>query len=105
MQIRFSHIYPKIWGQTSAELVHINILDAEKVNNVPKLIEYDTMFEEGSDVGYYSLPKKGKLIQLIFVGNYNIPFCTLRRFTLEKLDYYSRTMGKIFYIVIKKERT
>lgn len=68
--IKFSHEYPKLHGQTSAELLAVHPLDA----HTPKeLLDYDTTYEGGR----YPL-RSGEYIQLIFLGNLRIPFCTIR---------------------------
>ena len=67
------------------------------------LIEYDTKNSKGE---YYKLPK-GTLLQLIFIGDNDIPFCTLRKYTPKKYDYYIGSIGNIFAIEtidISKER-
>ncbi len=50
-------------------------------------------------MGYYELPKYGKVLQLIFIGNYDIPFCTLRSDKPGKLNYYNKQIGREFEIV------
>ena len=39
-KIKFSHKYPKLWGQKTAELVCIKILEAEEIG--ADLKHYDT---------------------------------------------------------------
>lgn len=97
MKIKFSHEYPKLWGQYSARLLEVN--DTEYKNLHPDLIEYDTKYNGG----YYPLPKV-RLIQLIFLGDKGIPFCTIRRWTPQKHRYYESAIGKIFEIEIKGDR-
>lgn len=94
MEIRFSHIYPKLWGQSKAKLLAVEILEVSK--RTPELLEYDTKTASGK---YYPLPD-GQLLQLVFLGNLGIPFCTLRRATLEKMRYYSSNIGEDFDIII-----
>lgn len=112
--LKFSHNYPKLWGQNKAELIAMRIIDAQAVAINKDLLEYDTKWEEWDgvtrdlygtpvwDEGYYPLPKDGKLIQLIFIGNKEIPFCTLRRYTPEKILYYRNLMNQVFDVVITK---
>lgn len=95
--IKFSHNYPKLWGQKSAVLLRVCLLST--VN--PILREYDTKFAEGC---YYELPK-GKVIQLIFLGDNGIPFCTIRRFTDDKWGYYTHEIGRNFTIEITEAKT
>jgi len=94
--IKFSKTYPKLWGQKKASLIHLRILRAELVS--PMLIEYDT---KDINKDYYPLPKSGFLLQLIFIGEYDIPFCTLRRYTEEKKHYYQSRIGLTFNISVE----
>jgi len=107
MKINFSHDYPKLWKQKKAELLAVRVIDAQAVAINKDLIEYDTKYilpdyspDFTGGVCYYPLPKTGKLIQLIFVGDKDIPFCTLRRYIPTKYDYYKKGIGKIFEIII-----
>lgn len=97
--IKFSKIYPKLWGQTQAELLAVKEIEINENTN-KDLIEYDTKAIDGS---YYEL-KKGKYLQLIFLGNKNIPFCTIRsKYSsyVNKTEYYKSKIGEIFDIVIE----
>jgi len=98
-KIKFSSIYPKLWGQKKARLVYVQVLDGKKLSR--DLIEYDTKKYDGT---YYELPKT-RLIQLVFIGDKNIPFCTLRKYSKWKEEYYRNNINKVFDIVIElKER-
>ena len=96
-EIKFSKNYPKLWGQTSAKLIAVEDINIDENTN-KDLLEYDTKADDGS---YYEL-KKGKYIQLIFLGNKNIPFCTIRSaYTKQygnKKEYYQSKVGEVFYI-------
>ena len=46
---------------------------------------------------------KGKLIQLFFIGNECIPFCTIRSYTPEKFLYYHGWLHTTFKIEVKKK--
>jgi hypothetical protein len=92
MKIKFSHPYPKLCGQEKAELLRVNLL--AEVN--PDLREYDTKIRDGE---YYELPA-GKVIQLILLGDKGIPFCTIRRYTPEKWEYYCGCIGQNFNIEV-----
>lgn len=93
-KIKFSSDYPKLWGQKKAILFATKLVDGNKLH--PDLIEYDTKNTNGK---YYPLPKT-MLIQLIFLGNKDIPFCTLRRYTHSKYKYYHDLIGQEFDIII-----
>ena len=99
MTIKFSSDYPKLHGQTSAELLAVKPIRIDK--DTPKeLIEYDTRKSDGT---YYNL-KTDNYIQLIFLGNLGIPFCTIRskrnRYAEDKEAYYLQFVGENFTIKI-----
>lgn len=97
--IKFSKEYPKLWLQEEAELIAVRMISAEKI--CEQLKEYDTKATDGS---YYELPKQGLMLQLIFLGNFQIPFCTIRRYTPEKERYYSSLIGHTLKIERKEAR-
>lgn len=97
--IKFSHEYPKLHGQTSATLnaVHnINLVN-EPGSEDEELIEYDTTFYEGTEKKHYPL-ESGVYLLLVFLGNKNIPFTTIRRWTPEKNRFYCEQIHKDFLI-------
>jgi len=94
--IKFSHNYPKLWNQKEASLICINIIEKTYFPLTKELIEYDTKDCKGN---YYPLPKTNYL-QLIFLGDKLIPFCTIRRRTPEKEKYYRGLVDNIFQIKI-----
>lgn len=97
-KVKFSKRYPKLWEQTTAELLTVKDITIDENTN-KDLLEYDTKALDGS---YYEL-KKGKYIQLIFLGNKNIPFCTIRSSygrMGNKKEYYQSKIGEVFNIVI-----
>ncbi len=103
MEIKFSSDYPKLHGQTSAVLLAVKPIRIDK-ETPKKLIEYDTKKADGT---YYEL-KTGTYIQLVFLGNFGIPFCTIRskrnRYTEDKEAYYKQFIGQEFYIKVNNER-
>ena len=100
--IKFSHDYPKLHGQYSAELLAVRPI---KINaHTPdELLGYDTSYWDevtpgGSVKAHYPLPM-GDCIQLIFLGNVRIPFCTIRSaYPPNKVEYYKQAVGKVFTI-------
>ena len=94
-EIKFNDEYPKLCGQRTAELILIRVVN--KAHMSRNLVEYDT---KKSDDSYYILPD-GELIQLFFIGNLGIPFCTMRRYTKEKYDEYESLLGNIFDMVVE----
>lgn len=103
LAIKFSHDYPKLHGQKTARLIAVEPITIDE-NTPAELIEYDTRTVAGD---YYSLTK-GEYIQLIFIGNLRIPFCTIRKKEswlkgkqLDKYEYYKGKIGQTFNIEIK----
>lgn len=95
--IKFSHEYPKLHGQTSAELLAVRPLKVD-AHTPKKLLDYDTTYEGGR----YPL-RSGEYIQLIFLGNLRIPFCTIRSaYPPSKVAYYKQSVGKVFIIETPK---
>ena len=92
-KITFSHNYPKLWNQTTARLLKVSRMLRKNLHD--DLIEYDTLTSDGK---YYELPK-GDLIQLVFLGNKEIPFCTIRPYTPEKFEYYRGKVGAGFLVI------
>lgn len=97
--IKFSGNYPKLHGQTAAELLAIRFIRIDR-NTPAELLEYDTTKSNGTR---YEL-KPGNYLQLIFVGNLGIPFCTIRSAWREsKVLYYHKKIGENFKIEVKND--
>ncbi len=88
--IKFSSNYPKLHNQTEGRLVSVKIIDYSDLTK--EIIEYDTKNIKGE---YYPLPKT-TLIHLTFIGNKLIPFCTIRRYTVQKYNYYRQSLHEYF---------
>lgn len=96
-RINFSHDYPKLHGQRLGTLLAVIPIRIDR-NTPRELIEYDTKF----DGGHFPLPT-GDYIQLIFLGNLRIPFCTIRKaWPPQKVDYYKASIGHDFVIHIEE---
>jgi len=94
--IKFLHHYPKIYGQSSAELLKVKICDRSDLDD--HFVEYDTVYLSYAAMDHYSLPT-GPLLVLVFLGDKNIPFTTVKRWTVNKAAYYLRNLNKQFKIV------
>ena len=98
-KIQFSKDYIKLHGQKEAELLAVRRIRIDD-NTPPELIEYDTVAIDGSR---YIL-RQGNYIQLVFLGNLGIQFCTIRldepnsEGYQEKFDFYSERVGHKFVI-------
>jgi hypothetical protein len=95
--IKFSDDYPKLWGQKQAILLDVKCVQKKELSK--DLLEYDTKTSKGE---YYMLPE-GLLLQLIFLGDKRIPFCTLRKQSPWKEKYYRSQVGFMFEIVIGEQ--
>ena len=92
--IKFSKEYCKLWGQTTAKLLAVKEVKINKSTS-QELIEYDTKAVDGS---YYEL-KSGNYLLLIFLGNLDIPFSTIRSaYPQHKVDYYKNSINEMFNI-------
>ena len=100
LNIKFSHDYPKLWGQRIARLIAIRFISKEDLN--PTLLEYDTTFID-EDGNKQRFPLKGStFLQLIFIGEFNVPFCTIRSaYPQSKIEYYQQNVGQKFMIIIE----
>ena len=96
--IKFAKQFLKLHGQTSAELVAVNILDTALMQptDFEEMYEYDCKADDGS---YYPLNKDKTYTQLVFIGNKNIPFTTLRN--KDKYIDYIDMIGHTFKIEVK----
>jgi len=90
--IRFSHNYKKLNCERFAELRDVILIDLER--QAKAFLEYDTE-------GIYNLPKKGKYIALVFLGENGTLFTTLRKYTEKTYAYYVAHMYETFEIIVK----
>ncbi|MDR0666825.1 MAG: hypothetical protein LBF71_05385 [Campylobacteraceae bacterium] len=101
--IKFSHNYLKLFGQTRADLIAVRTLFLPKDLN-PTLEDYDTTFlDKKGFKDKYELGK-GEHLQLVFIGNYHIPFCTIRSRwgkNGDKKAYYESKIKQRFEIIIE----
>lgn len=120
--IGFSHHYEKLQGQTHGTLIAVNRVTIDWNFPLPG-IAYDTKFSTRKDTpsgiqyGYdYMRLKNGKYLQLIFLGNYQIPFTTYRKIpkdyqprknqskSYKKSVPYSDLIGQDFAFKFKGEK-
>jgi hypothetical protein len=96
-EIKFKHNYIKLQSQTSATLIKVRILN--ETNEMLRI--YDTLYNDNGITGDHVLPDC-PCIQLIFLGDIGIPFCTLRN--IKDYDYYMYHTGEKFDIVIEASK-
>lgn len=99
--IKFAKNFLKLHGQTSAELVAVRLVDTALMSpaDFDELYNYDCKADDGS---YYPLNKDKTYTQLIFIGNKNIPFATLRN--KDKYMDYIDMIGHTFNIEVENDR-
>lgn len=109
-RIKFSHDYPKLHGQITAELLAVRPIRIDR-NTPDELLEYDTTYYEKpfkDETSLYAEKRRfplptGDYIQLVFLGNLRIPFCTIRKaWPPQKVDYYKAAIGHDFVIHIEE---
>ena len=100
-KITFSKDYIKLHGQTTAELIAVKIIDLSYMSDkdFQELVEYDCLATDGS---YFPLNKDKSYCLLVFLGNKNIVFQTLRK--REKYTDYQNLIGHIFDLVVENEK-
>jgi hypothetical protein len=105
LKIKFSHQYPKLHRQTSGKLIAVELRN--RLDLHPKFVLYDTHYidEYKTDCGvdgYCPLPN-GLCLVLYFIGEYGIPFCTVRQATGQREAKYRTNIGKVFDVVVETE--
>lgn len=93
--IEFSKEYTKLFYQEEAVLIALFKTDRSKLN--PMMLSWDTEYVEDGIKKHYHI-KEGPLIFLVFLGNFNIPFTTVRTYTPKKYDYYKNAMRERFVL-------
>lgn len=111
--IKFSHNYPKLHGQTSAQLLAVLPLKIDRFTS-NELLEYDTTYYgdllmDGTGATFYEKRRfplrHGIYIQLIFLGNLRIPFCTIRSaYPPSKVEYYKSLIGEVLAVEVHDEQ-
>jgi len=104
-EIKFLYNYKKLYGQTTALLLHV-----ENIRVSPELIQYDTKYIDRSSLTGYSYKKFNEnleYIQLVFLGNKGIPFGAVipayimnKKKRIDKQYYYKNLVNQWFKIVI-----
>ena len=99
MKIKFSHLYEKMPPDFQvSRLVDIGIVQLESLTT--DFIEKDTAIQGG---GHYQLPEKGKYMILWLESSVmNIRWQTIRRWTVEKDNYYRKHIGELIECEVVK---
>ena len=98
--IQFDNNYPKLHNQKTARLVMViqEISGEMLLNNFPDLTYYDTLREDGF---YYDIKPELEYMLLLFVGDNDIMFPTLRKQNEENAILYAESVGDLFKITVE----
>ena len=92
-EIKFNRNYKKLHNQTSAELIYYDFKSGAEFHK--EFIEYDTD-------NRYEIDKTQEYLFLVFIGNKDIVFTTLRKANTENLLKY--VLGRKYKIVVEGEQ-
>ena len=92
--IEFNHNYTKLHNQKSGFLCFVNPFLIDE-NFTDEAYQYDTD-------GKYSLEKGKIYMQLVFLGDKEIPFTTYRNDTPENRAKYVGKVGQVFNFIVKE---
>lgn len=100
-EIKFNNNYPKIHGQKLARLVMViqEIPGRMLLTNFEFLTSFDTMREDGK---FYNIDPDKEYMLLLFVGDKNIMFPTLRKQNGENAILYAESVGEVFKLTIEE---
>ena len=90
--VKFNHDYTKLHGQRSGKLVHAELMKIDETFS-KEALEYDTD-------GLYEFKMGEYYIQLVFLGDKDIPFTTYRNETQENRDKYFPHVGEEFEFMV-----
>lgn len=96
-RIGFSHHYSKMHGQTYGVLVGVFVYVIDRKWTSEETIAYDTD-------GVFPLDD-GEYLQLVFIGNKQIPFTTYRKNTPENREKYCGHEREVFDFYFKGEKS
>ena len=101
-EIKFDNNYPKIHGQNLARLVMViqEIPGEMLLTNFEFLTFFDTMREDGK---FYDIDPEKQYMLLLFIGDKNIMFPTLRKQNSENAILYAESVGELFRITIESK--
>lgn len=99
-EIRFDNNYPKLHNQKHARLVMViqGILGEMLLKNFPDLTFFDTLRDDGI---YYDIKPEESYMLLLFVGDKEIMFSTLRKQNEEKAILYAESIGEVYKLKIE----
>lgn len=99
-QIRFDNHYPKLHNQKHARLVMViqDISGEMLLKRFPDLTFYDSMRDDGR---YYDIKSEENYMLLLFIGEKEIMFPTLRKQNKENAELYAESVGEMYEIKVE----
>jgi len=101
-EIKFNNQYPKLHNQKTARLLMvIQEISGELLNNeFFYLMKYDSLRDDGL---LYNIKPDENYMLLLFLGDENILFTTLRKQNEENAILYAESVGDVFIITVETE--
>lgn len=99
-KIRFDNHYPKLHNQKHARLVMViqDISGERLLKQFPDLTFYDSMRDDGR---YYNIKPEENYMLLLFIGDKDIMFPTLRKQNEENAILYAESVGELYRIEVE----
>lgn len=99
-EIKFDNNYPKLQEQQLARLVMViqDISGSMLLNDFGFLTAYDTIRDDGR---FYNIDPDKDYMLLLFVGDKNIMFSSLRKQNGENAILYAESVGELFKITVQ----
>lgn len=99
--ITFKHRYPKMCGQTSGRLVAVIPFMIDRTTP-EDLMKYETTYSENGKY-FYDRLENGRYVQLVFVGNFGIPFSDMREAWPEnRVKFFFESVNQEFAFNFRK---
>jgi len=100
-EIKFSHRYAKLKDIENGDQAWLlEVFESRTESLSQSFISYDTLKENGE---YYALPRGRILILLFKEKERGTLFTTIRRHREKKADYYTRSRGELFEVIIDSD--
>ncbi len=99
-KIRFDNRYPKLHNQKHARLVMViqDISGEMLLKKYPDFTGWDSRRDDGR---YYDIKPEENYMLLLFIGDKNIMFSTLRKQNEENAILYAESVGEMYEIKVE----
>lgn len=102
-KIRFDNHYPKLHNQKHARLVMViqDISGEMLLKKYPDFTGWDSIRDDGR---YYDIKPEETYMLLLFIGDKNIMFSTLRKQNEGNAILYAESVGELFEVVVEEPK-